>query len=144
MGGVSGIGTFGIQITKLYGCDVIATSSDNKLKQYLKLGADFAVDHRKGRLAQASLCNNKKPCKRKGNKCFVVDVIFEHIRGSHWNKELTLLKYGATVVTTGATIGYEVQTDLRHAFFKGINVLGSTQGTRSELVGGCILCSKER
>ena len=23
-----------------------------------------------------------------------VDVIFEHIGGSHWNKELTLLKYG--------------------------------------------------
>ena len=46
---------------------------------------------------------------------------------------MTLLKYGATIVTTGATTGYDVKTDLRHIFFKGINILGSTQGTRSEL-----------
>ncbi len=49
---------------------------------------------------------------------------------------MTLLKYGATLVTTGATTGYDVQTDLRHIFFKGINVLGSTQGTRAELEDG--------
>ena len=46
---------------------------------------------------------------------------------------MTLLKYGSTIVTTGATAGYDVQTDLRHIFFKGINVLGATQGTRAEL-----------
>jgi D-arabinose 1-dehydrogenase-like Zn-dependent alcohol dehydrogenase len=44
-----------------------------------------------------------------------------------------LLKYGGTIVTTGATTGYDVKTDLRQIFFKGINVLGSTQGTRAEL-----------
>jgi len=49
---------------------------------------------------------------------------------------LTLLKYGATIVTTGATTGYDVSTDLRHIFFKGINILGSTQGTRAELEEG--------
>ncbi len=27
-------------------------------------------------------------------------------------------------------------TDLRHIFFKGLNVVGSTQGTRSELEAG--------
>ena len=63
-------------------------------------------------------------------------MIFEHIGGSHFNKELTLLKYGATVVTTGATTGYDVPADLRHIFFKGINILGSTQGTRAELEQG--------
>jgi D-arabinose 1-dehydrogenase-like Zn-dependent alcohol dehydrogenase len=47
-----------------------------------------------------------------------------------------LLKYGGTIVTTGATTGYDVQTDLRYIFFKGINVLGSTQGTRAELESG--------
>jgi len=46
---------------------------------------------------------------------------------------LALLKYGATLVTTGATTGYDVQSDLRHIFFKGTNILGSTQGTRTEL-----------
>ena len=44
-----------------------------------------------------------------------------------------MLNYGGTIVTTGATTGYDAKTDLRHIFFKGINILGSTQGTRAEL-----------
>ena len=47
MGGSSGIGTFGIQIAKLFGCTVIATASPEKLDKCLELGADYAVDHRK-------------------------------------------------------------------------------------------------
>lgn len=135
MGGTSGVGTFGIQIAKLYGCDVIATASPNKLEECIKLGADFAIDHRKDDWHKDVFAITKDIAKKKGTNPGI-DVIFEHIGGSHWNKELTLLKYGATLVTTGATTGYDVQTDLRHIFFKGINVLGSTQGTRAELVDG--------
>lgn len=135
MGGTSGMGTFGIQIAKLYDCDVIATASPNKLEECIKLGADFAVDHRKDDWHKEVFAITKNIAKKKRTNPGV-DVIFEHIGGSHWNKELTLLKYGATVVTTGATTGYDVQTDLRHIFFKGINVLGSTQGTRAELEDG--------
>ena len=47
-----------------------------------------------------------------------------------------MLKYGATLVSCGATTGYDAQIDLRHIFFKGINVLGSTQGTKAELDEG--------
>jgi alcohol dehydrogenase len=47
MGGGSGMGIFGIQIAKLYECDVIATASQSKLEECKRLGADFAVDHRK-------------------------------------------------------------------------------------------------
>ncbi len=131
MGGASGVGTFGIQIAKLYGCNVITTASPNKLEQCLNLGADFAVDHRKEDWHKEVYAISKKLGTGPG-----VDVIFEHIGGPHWNKELTLLKYGATIVTTGATTGYDVQTDLRHIFFKGVSVLGSTQGTRAELEEG--------
>lgn len=132
MGGGSGMGTFGIQIAKLYGCDVISTASSDKLEKCLKLGADYAVDHRKEDWHKEVFLISKELAKKK-NQPPGIDVIFEHIGGSHWNKELTLLKYGATLVTTGATTGYDVQTDLRHIFFKGTNVLGSTQGTRAEL-----------
>lgn len=132
MGGGSGMGTFGIQIAKLYGCDVISTASSDKLEKCLKLGADYAVDHRKEDWHKEVFSISKELAKKK-NQPPGIDVIFEHIGGSHWNKELTLLKYGATIVTTGATTGYDVQTDLRHVFFKGTNILGSTQGTRAEL-----------
>jgi len=135
MGGGSGMGTLGIQISKLYNCDVIATSGPDKLDKCIELGADYAVDHRKEDWHKQIRTISKEIAKKKG-KDAGIDVIFEHIGGTHWNNELTLLKYGGIIVTTGATTGYDVQTDLRHVFFKGTNILGSTQGTRAELEQG--------
>ena len=135
MGGSSGVGIFGIQIAKLYGCTVIATASPEKLEKLKELGADYAVDHRKEDWNKEVFKISKELAKEKG-EAPGIDVIFEHIGGSHFNKELTLLKYGATMVTTGATTGYDVPADLRQIFFKGINILGSTQGTRAELEEG--------
>jgi len=131
MGGSSGVGIFGIQIAKLYGCTVIATASPDKLEKLKELGADYAVDHRKEDWHKEVRTITKEITGTAG-----IDVIFEHIGGSHFNKELTLLKYGSKLVTTGATTGYDVPVDLRHIFFKGINILGSTQGTRAELEQG--------
>lgn len=132
MGGGSGMGTFGIQIAKLFDCTVIATASGDKLEKCLKLGADYAVDHRKEDWSKEVFRISKEIAKTK-DMIPGVDLIFEHIGGTHWNKELAMLKYGATLVTTGATTGYDVTTDLRHIFFKGTNILGATQGTRAEL-----------
>jgi NADPH:quinone reductase-like Zn-dependent oxidoreductase len=38
-----------------------------------------------------------------------------------------------TLVSTGATTGYDSTIDLRYLFFKGINLLGATQGTKTGL-----------
>ena len=91
MGGSSGMGIFGIQIAKLYGCDVIATASQGKLEKCLELGADYAVDHRKEDWHKEVFKISKELAKKK-NEAPGIDVIFEHIGGSHFNKELTLLK----------------------------------------------------
>jgi len=141
MGGSSGMGIFGIQIAKLYKCDVIATASPDKLEKCKELGADYAVDHRKDDWHKKVREITKELAKNKG-KSPGIDVIFEHIGGNHWNKELTLLKYGSTIVTTGATTGYDAKTDLRQIFFKGINILGATQGTRNNLQQGLIWMSQ--
>lgn len=61
-----------------------------------------------------------------------VDVIFEHIGKTHFPQEVMLLKMGGTLVTSGATTGYDSQIDLRFLFFKGTNLLGATQGTAAE------------
>lgn len=135
MGGGSGVGSFGIQIAKLYGCTVIATASGDKLEKCKKLGADYAVDHRKEDWNKEVREITKEISKKIGVSPGI-DVSFDHIGQTHWNKQLTLLKYGATLVSCGATTGYDAQTDLRHIFFKGTNILGSTQGTRAELEQG--------
>jgi len=135
MGGGSGVGSFGIQIAKLYNCDVIATASPDKLDKCLELGADFAVDHRKEDWYKEVRAISKELAKKK-DEAPGIDISFDHIGQTHWNQQLTLLKYGATLVSCGATTGYDAKTDLRHVFFKGINILGSTQGTKAELDQG--------
>ena len=135
MGGGSGVGIFGIQIAKLYGCTVIATASPDKLDKCKQLGADYAVDHRKEDWHREVMSITKKIAKSTGVR-HGIDVSFDHIGQTHWNKQLTLLKYGATLVTCGATTGYDAKLDLRHIFFKGTNILGSSQGTRAELEQG--------
>ncbi|ABK78620.1 Zn-dependent oxidoreductase [Cenarchaeum symbiosum A] len=123
MGGGSGMGIFGIQIAKMFGCTVIATAGPGKLEQCIELGADHAIDHRRD-----DWDSRVKEIAGSG-----LDVIFEHIGGEHWNRELALLRRGGTVVTTGATTGYDVRTNLNRLTSEGLSILGSTQGTRAEL-----------
>ena len=135
MGGGSGVGTFGIQIAKLYNCDVIATAGPGKMDKLLELGADYAVNHREDGWNKEVWRISKEIAKKNGTAPGI-DLSFDHIGETHWNKQLTLLKYGATLVSCGATTGYNAMTDLRHIFFKGTNILGATQGTRAELEQG--------
>lgn len=125
MGGGSGMGIAGIQIAKLFNCNVIATAGNkDKMEKCLKLGADFVVNHRESDWHnKVRLITNKRG----------VDVIFEHIGKTVFQQELTLLKMGGTLVSTGATTGYDSPIDLRYLFFKGVNLLGATQGTKAGL-----------
>ena len=126
MGGTSGVGMAGVQIAKLYNCTVITTAGNKeKMDKCLEIGADYVVNHREGDW-------NKKVreiTKKQGG----VDIIFEHIGKATFPQEVALLKMGGTLVATGATTGYDSTMDLRYLFFKGINLLGSTQGTKAEL-----------
>src|SRR5919202_1623530 len=125
MGGTSGVGMSGIQIAKLYNCNVIATAGNKeKMDKCLELGADHVVNHR-----EADWYKKVREITNKQG----VDVIFEHIGKATFAQEVALLKMGGTLVATGATTGYDSTIDLRYLFFKGTNLLGSTQGTKAEL-----------
>ena len=143
MGGSSGVGSYGIQIAKLHGCTVIATAGPGKQDRLLGLGADHAVDHREAGW-DARVREIAAGIPRPAGEGPGVDVVFEHIGGGHWGRELRLLARGGTVVTTGATTGYEARTDLRLLQSEGISVLGSTQGTRAELERGLYWMSRGR
>jgi len=125
MGGTSGVGMMGIQIAKLYNCNVIATAGNQqKMDKCLELGADNVVNHR-----EADWYKKVREITKKEG----VDVVFEHIGKNVFPQEVGLLKMGGTLVATGATTGYDSTLDLRFLFFKGTNLLGSTQGTKAEL-----------
>jgi NADPH:quinone reductase-like Zn-dependent oxidoreductase len=128
MGGGSGVGMVGIQIAKLYNCTVIATAGNkDKMDKCMELGADYTVNHR-----EADWYKKVREITKKIGQPGV-DVVFEHIGKSVFPQEVALLKMGGTLVATGATTGYDSTIDLRFLFFKGTNLLGSTQGTKGEL-----------
>ena len=125
MGGTSGVGMAGIQIAKLYNCNVIATAGNKeKMDKCLELGADEVVNHRESEWYKKV----RELTKRKG-----VDVIFEHIGKTMFPQEVSLLKMGGVLVSTGSTTGYDSNIDLRYLFFRGITLMGSTQGTKAAL-----------
>ncbi|MBV9667385.1 MAG: zinc-binding dehydrogenase [Nitrososphaeraceae archaeon] len=125
MGGTSGVGMAGIQIAKLYNCTVIATAGNKeKMDKCSEIGADHVVNHR-----EADWHKKVREITHKQG----VDVIFEHIGKAVFPQEVGLLKMAGTLVSTGATTGYDSTIDLRYLFFKGTNLLGSTQGTKAEL-----------
>jgi NADPH:quinone reductase-like Zn-dependent oxidoreductase len=125
MGGGSGMGIAGIQIAKLFNCSVIATAGNkDKMDKCLQLGADYVVNHRESDwYRKVREITNKQG----------VDIVYEHIGKTTFPQELSLLKMGGTLVTTGATTGYDSTIDLRYLFFKGTNLLGATQGTKAGL-----------
>ncbi len=128
MGGGSGVGMVGIQIAKLYNCTVIATAGkQDKMDKCIELGADYTVNHR-----EADWYKKVREITKKLGQGGV-DIVFEHIGKSVFPQEVGLLKMGGTLVATGATTGYDSTIDLRYLFFKGTNLLGSTQGTKAEL-----------
>ena len=102
----------------------------------LELGADHVVNHR-----EADWYKKVKSLTmdREG-----VDIIFEHIGKSVFAQEVSLLNLGGTLVSTGATTGYDSEIDLRYLFFRGLNLMGATQGTRGGLEEVIRWTSKEK
>ena len=122
-GAGSGVGSAGIQIAKLFGATVITTAgSDEKLQKAKELGADYGINYQKENfLERVSKIAGK----------YGVDVVFEHVGKAMWEASLQCLKWGGVLVTCGATSGFDVKLDLRHVFFRQIQILGSTMGSRA-------------
>jgi NADPH:quinone reductase-like Zn-dependent oxidoreductase len=121
----SGVGSAGVQIAKLFGARVIATAStDAKLEQAKTLGADYLINHQ----TQDVLEEVKRLTNKRG-----VDVVFEHIGKSTWEKSIKALRKGGRLVTCGATTGYDAVTDLRYVFFKELKILGNFMGRKDGL-----------
>jgi len=122
----SGVSSAAIQICKLYGARVIATTgSDAKAKRARELGADEVINY--------STQDFVAECKRITNKRGV-DAVIEHVGGEVFAKSVLATAWGGRVVTCGATAGFKPDLDLRQIFFRQVQVLGSTMGRKSDLL----------
>ena len=125
LGANSGVGIAAIQIAKLFNATVIATAGDDrKMQKARELGADYVINHYQQKIGDEA----RKITNKAG-----VDIVIEHVGIATWNESVKALKPGGTLVTCGATTGFEAQIDLRFLFSRQLALLGSYMGTLGEL-----------
>jgi 2-desacetyl-2-hydroxyethyl bacteriochlorophyllide A dehydrogenase len=125
IGASSGVGTAAIQIAKMHGAFVLATStSDEKLQRARELGADAVVNSTKDSIAHVARAWTQK----RG-----VDIVFEHVGPATWDQSVGSLAPNGKLVTCGSTTRPEVKKDLRYVFSRELSILGNRMGTRAEL-----------
>ncbi|THJ66155.1 Zn-dependent oxidoreductase [Arthrobacter echini] len=115
-GAGGGVASAVISLAAAAGFRVWATSrSEAKRQRALELGADQVFD-----------AGERLPDR--------VDVVFDSVGEATWAHSLRSLVPGGAVVTCGATSGPAPSADLNRVFFLQLRVLGSTMGTREELL----------
>jgi NADPH:quinone reductase-like Zn-dependent oxidoreductase len=123
----SGVSSAAIQIAKLHGARVIATTgTDAKAERARALGADHVINY----ATQDFVAEVKRLTAKRG-----VDVVVEHVGGEVMARSVLATASGGRIVTCGATAGFEPSIDLRHVFFRQIAILGSTMGSKGTLFG---------
>jgi NADPH:quinone reductase-like Zn-dependent oxidoreductase len=115
-GAGGGVASAAILLAKAQGHTVLCTSRDpEKRRRALELGADEAVE----------------TGARLSTKC---DLVIETVGDATWSHSLRSLRPGGRIVVSGATSGPNPPADLNRVFFLQLSVVGSTMGTREELV----------
>jgi NADPH:quinone reductase-like Zn-dependent oxidoreductase len=121
----SGVSSAAIQIAKMHGARILATTStDEKAKRAKELGADEVINY----TTQDFVAEVKRLTNKKG-----VDVVIDHVGGEVLAKSIIAATRGGCVVTCGATAGFTPAIDLRHVFFRQVRLLGSTMGSKGDL-----------
>jgi NADPH:quinone reductase-like Zn-dependent oxidoreductase len=121
----SGVSSIAIPLCKLIGARVIATTtSPEKAPRAREIGADEVIVTS----SQDYAAEVKRLTNRLGP-----DVILDHVGGELLEKAVAVCSWGGKIVTCGATAGFTAKIDLRQIFFRQVELLGSTMGSKGDL-----------
>ena len=114
-GAGGGVATASILLAAAAGLEVTVTSRDEaRLEQARELGAHVAI-------ASGERVPNR------------VDVVIETVGEATWKHSMRSLAEHGRIVVSGSTSGPNPGADLQRLFFRELEVIGSTMGTRDEL-----------
>jgi NADPH:quinone reductase-like Zn-dependent oxidoreductase len=114
-GAAGGVASASIALARAAGIRVWATSRDERKRAHAEeLGAHRTFESG-ARLPER------------------VDAVIETVGEATWAHSLRALKPGGRIVVAGATSGFQPPADLSRIFFRQLEVVGSTMGTREEL-----------
>lgn len=121
----SGVSVAAIQIAKLFGARVIATSgSPEKLEAARQLGADEVVNYSEPGWSQRV----KELTQGKG-----ADAVVDHTGAEFWPEVIKATAWGGRISVSGASSGPQATTPLSHVFYRQLTILGSTMASKSRL-----------
>ncbi|MDT4891057.1 MAG: hypothetical protein QOE97_92 [Pseudonocardiales bacterium] len=63
-----------------------------------------------------------------------VDAVLDSVGAATWSHSLRCVRPGGTIVVCGATTGDAPSAELRRVFFQQLRIVGSTMGSRQELL----------
>jgi len=125
VGAGAGVSAAAIQIAKLLGARVIATSTAReKLDRARALGADDVVHHPPEDLVRAG---------RRLTGGRMADAVFEHVGPAVIGEALKCLRRSGRLVTCGATSGPVAEIDLRYVFDRQLRIIGAKMGNLAEM-----------
>ena len=134
-GAGSGVSTYAIQIGKLFGAKVIATtSSDEKTKKAFDIGASNVINYKDCNVAEEVM----RITKGRG-----VDLVIDHVGAATFNISLNSLRRGGKIVLAGVTSGKEMKIDLQHLYREEVIIEGSYLFEQGEF-SSVIEMAKER
>ncbi|MHA2365053.1 MAG: alcohol dehydrogenase catalytic domain-containing protein, partial [Candidatus Hodarchaeales archaeon] len=127
LGAGGGVSSFVIQLAKIAGATVYATTStEDKAEQAKKLGADYVINYKTDEMWWKTIFVNTG---KRG-----VDMVVDSVGEATWDKSIRLLTKGGRLVTCGATTGPMGKTDIRLVFWNQLQIIGSTMASHSEFI----------
>ncbi len=119
----SGVGSAGIQIAKLAGATVIATTgADDKFAAAQALGADAVLNYEKTKVADAVMAMTGG---------LGVALAFDMVGGARLADCIAALSLGGRIVSVGAHGGEHVDIDMIELFRKHISLHGCGRSTKA-------------
>ncbi len=121
----SGVGSAGVQIARLAGARVIATTSSEKKAEALRaLGAHDVIVYSQ----QDVVAEVRRLTEGRG-----VDLVFDAVGGEVFLQSLQCVAKGGRVATCGAIRSDQATINIIHLFFREIEVIGATGSTQLEV-----------
>jgi NADPH:quinone reductase-like Zn-dependent oxidoreductase len=119
-----GVAWAALEIGLLCGaCVFVTSSSDRKLEEARRAGAEGAFNYRSEDVARLAW-------KATGKRGF--DVVLDSVGEATWMTSLRAAARGGRIVTCGATTGPNPSEEIRLIFWKQLSILGSTMANDRE------------
>ena len=127
LGAGGGVSSAAIQIAKLAGAKVIATTStETKVEEAKKIGADIVINYKTDPDWYKTVYTLTK---KRG-----VDIVIDNVGAATWENSLKTLRKGGRLVTCGATTGNTGKTNINLVFWKQLQIFGSTMASQYEFL----------